>query len=50
MDPNGDIQTIVAPITHRGPDDPAASIEISHRNVQELWGWTVAATGFVWMN
>ena len=27
-DPNGDIQTIVAPITHQPPDDPAASIEI----------------------
>lgn len=27
-DPNGDIQTIVAPITHRPPEDPAASIEI----------------------
>ena len=26
--PNGDIQTIVAPITHQPPDDPAASIEI----------------------
>ena len=27
-DPNGDTQTVVAPITHRPPDDPAASIEI----------------------
>lgn len=27
-DPTGDIQTIVAPITHRQPDDPAASVEI----------------------
>jgi hypothetical protein len=27
-DANGDIQTIVAPITHRPPADPAASIEI----------------------
>lgn len=27
-DPNGEIQTIVAPITHQPPDDPAASIEI----------------------
>ena len=26
--PDGDIDTIVAPITHRPPDDPAASIEI----------------------
>ena len=25
-DSNGDIDTIVAPITHRQPDDPAASI------------------------
>lgn len=27
-DPNGGIQTIVAPITQRPPDEPAASIEI----------------------
>ena len=27
-DPNGDIDTIVAPITHQPPADPAASIEI----------------------
>jgi hypothetical protein len=27
-DSNGDIDTIVAPITHQPPDDPAASIEI----------------------
>ena len=27
-DPNGDIQTIVAPITHRPPGDRSASIEI----------------------
>lgn len=27
-DPNGDIQTIVAPITHRLPEDPTISIEI----------------------
>jgi hypothetical protein len=27
-EPNGDIQTIVAPITHRSPEDPSASIEI----------------------
>jgi hypothetical protein len=27
-DPSGDIQTIVAPITHRPPEDPGTSIEI----------------------
>jgi hypothetical protein len=27
-DSSGDIQTIVAPITHRPPDDPAATLEI----------------------
>lgn len=27
-DPSGDIQVIVAPITHRLPEDPTASIEI----------------------
>jgi hypothetical protein len=27
-DPNGDIQTIVAPITHRPPDDLTASLKI----------------------
>lgn len=27
-DPSGDIRTIVAPITHTPPDDPATSIEI----------------------
>jgi hypothetical protein len=27
-DPTGDIQTIVAPVTHQPPEDPAASIEI----------------------
>lgn len=26
--PDGDIETIVAPVTHRPPEDPAASIEI----------------------
>jgi len=36
MDPNGDIQTIVAPITHRGPDDPAASIEIPTATCKSL--------------
>lgn len=27
-DPDGDIETVVAPITHQPPEDPAASIEI----------------------
>jgi hypothetical protein len=27
-DSNGDLQTIVAPVTHQPPEDPAASIEI----------------------
>lgn len=26
--PEGDLRTIVAPITHKSPDDPAASIEL----------------------
>src|SRR5689334_25174348 len=27
-DPNGDVKTIVAPITHRPPDDPTASLRL----------------------
>lgn len=33
---NGDIQTIVAPITHRPPDDPTASIEIPAATCKSL--------------
>lgn len=35
-DPNGDIQTIVAPITHQPPDDPTASIEIPSPTCKSL--------------
>ena len=35
-DPNGDIQTIVAPITHQPPDDPTASIEIPSATCKSL--------------
>ena len=35
-DPNGDIQTIVAPITHRPPEEPAASIEIPTATCKSL--------------
>lgn len=35
-DANGDIQTIVAPITHLPPDDPGASIEISAATCKSL--------------
>jgi hypothetical protein len=35
-DPGGDIQTIVAPITHQPPQDPAASIEIPPQTGQTL--------------
>ncbi len=35
-DANGDIQTIVAPITHRPPEDPAASIEIPPATCRHL--------------
>lgn len=35
-DPNGDMDTIVAPITHRPPDDPAASIEIPAATCKSL--------------
>lgn len=34
--PTGDIDTIVAPITHRPPDDPAASIEIPAATCKSL--------------
>lgn len=34
--PGGDIQTIVAPITHRPPDDPDASIEIPAATCRRL--------------
>jgi hypothetical protein len=33
---DGDIDTIVAPITHQPPEDPAASIEISARICKRL--------------
>jgi hypothetical protein len=35
-DTNGDIQTIVAPITHQPPEDPAASIEIPAATCKSL--------------
>jgi hypothetical protein len=35
-DPSGDIQTIVAPITHRPPEDPGASIEIPAATCRNL--------------
>jgi len=35
-DLNGDIDTIVAPITHRPPDDPEASIEIPATTCRSL--------------
>jgi hypothetical protein len=35
-DPSGDIQTIVAPITHQPPQDTAASIEIPPQTCQGL--------------
>lgn len=35
-DPNGDIETIVAPITHRPPRDPAASIPIPPATCRSL--------------
>jgi hypothetical protein len=35
-DPNGDIDTIVAPITHQPPEDPAASIEIPTATCKSL--------------
>ncbi len=34
--PNGDIDTIVAPITHQPPDDPATSIEIPAATCKSL--------------
>lgn len=34
--PNGDIDTIVAPITHRPPEDPAASIEVPAATCERL--------------
>jgi|SRR6185437_857787 len=35
-DPGGEIQTIVAPITHRPPEDPTASIEIPAATCRHL--------------
>jgi hypothetical protein len=35
-DLKGDIQTIVAPITHQPPEDPAASIEIPASTCKSL--------------
>lgn len=35
-DAAGDIRTIVAPVTHRPPDDPAASIEIPAATCRRL--------------
>lgn len=35
-DPNGDIDTIVAPITHQPPEDPTASIEIPAATCKSL--------------
>jgi hypothetical protein len=35
-DPHGDIDTIVAPITHRSPEDPTASIEIPAATCKSL--------------
>lgn len=35
-DPKGDVQTIVAPITHRPPEDPGASIEIPAATCRHL--------------
>jgi hypothetical protein len=34
--PSGDIMTVVAPITHQPPDDPAASIEIPAQTCKSL--------------
>jgi hypothetical protein len=35
-DPNGDIQTIVAPVTHQPPEEPAASIEMPAATCESL--------------
>jgi hypothetical protein len=35
-DPNGEIDTVVAPITHRPPEDPTASIEIPAATCESL--------------
>ncbi len=35
-DPTGDIETIVAPITHQPPDDPTSSIEIPAATCKSL--------------
>ena len=35
-DPNGDIDTIVAPITHQPPEDPTASVEIPSATCKSL--------------
>lgn len=35
-DPSGEIQTVVAPITHQPPEDPAASIEIPAATCRSL--------------
>ena len=35
-DPNGEIDTVVAPITHRAPEDPTASIEIPATTCKSL--------------
>jgi hypothetical protein len=35
-DPSGEIDTVVAPITHRPPDDPVASLEIPAATCRKL--------------